>query len=205
MFITFEGIEGSGKSTQLDACARIFQSQNIPYILTKEPGGTKLGQTIREWLLSPDTSFHHHYTEVLLFIADRLEHVETVIKPALNEGLIVLCDRYKDSTYAYQQAGRQLDPDTIKMLNNLTDLEPDITLLFDCPIEVGLNRAKSRAKLDRFEDEAYDFHARVSQAYHLLAKNNANRFHIIYADDSIINVQNEMFNLLKTYINPLSI
>ena len=205
MFITFEGIEGSGKSTQLEACAAYFKSQNIPYILTKEPGGTKLGKTIRKWLLSPDTSFHHHYTEVLLFIADRLEHVETVIKPALNEGLIVLCDRYKDSTYAYQQAGRQLDPNTIAMLNNLTDLEPDITLLFDCPIEVGLNRAKSRAKLDRFEDETYDFHDRVSQAYHLLAKTNASRFHIINADDSIINVQNEMFKFLKTHIKQLSI
>ena len=205
MFITFEGIEGSGKSTQLEACSKKFKSCNIPYLLTKEPGGTDLGQMIRQWLLNPDTSFHHNYTELLLFIADRLEHVETIIKPALQKGKVVLCDRYKDSTIAYQLAGRQLDSSMIHMLNNLTDLEPNVTLLFDCSIDVGLKRAKSRAKLDRFEDEDLQFHHHVYQAYQRLAKNNPNRFHIIKADDSIGNVQRQMFEVLKPYIKQLSL
>tara|TARA_B100000427_G_scaffold324141_1_gene328768 strand:- start:3473 stop:4090 length:618 start_codon:yes stop_codon:yes gene_type:complete len=204
VFITFEGIEGSGKSTQIEACAEKFKACHIPFIITKEPGGTELGKMIRQWLLNPATSFHHQYTELLLFIADRLEHVETIIKPALHQGKIVLCDRYKDSTIAYQLAGRQLNPTIIDTLNNLTDLDPDLTLLFDCSIDVGLSRAKSRAKLDRFEDEDRHFHEHVYQTYHDLAKKHANRFHIIQADDSILNVQNQMFQVLSTYIKQLS-
>ena len=205
MFITFEGIEGSGKSTQIDACAQKFEACNIPFIVTKEPGGTELGKMIRQWLLNPETSFHHHYTELLLFIADRLEHVETVIKPALKQGMIVLCDRYKDSTIAYQLAGRQLDESIISLLNNLTELDPDLTLLFDCSIDVGLSRAKSRAKLDRFEDEDRQFHEHVYRTYQELAKKHSNRFHIIQADASIPNVQNQMFQVLSTYIKQLSL
>ncbi|RAP27126.1 dTMP kinase [Candidatus Marinamargulisbacteria bacterium SCGC AG-333-B06] len=205
MFITFEGIEGSGKSTQLKACSEKLTACNIPYLITKEPGGTELGTIIRQWLLNPDTKFHHNYTEVLLFIADRLEHVETIIKPALKKGIIVLCDRYKDSTLAYQLAGRQLDESIISQLNNLADLEPDVTLLFDCSVDVGLSRAKSRAKLDRFEDEDRRFHDHVHQAYQHLAKKHANRFHIIQADDSILNVQSQMFSVLSRYINQLTL
>lgn len=205
MFITFEGIEGSGKSTQLEICAKKLTECQIPYVITKEPGGTNLGKMIRKWLLHPETSFHHNYTELLLFIADRLEHVETVIKPALNQGKIVLCDRYKDSTVAYQLAGRQLDPKLIDTLNNLTELNPDITLLFDCSIDTGLKRAKERAKLDRFEDEDRSFHEQVFKTYHQLAIQNAHRFHIIQADASISQVTNQMLEILSKHIKALTL
>ena len=200
MFITFEGIEGSGKSTQLQLCADIFTKKKIPFILTKEPGGTHLGKTIRQWLLDPKTSFEHNYTEVLLFIADRLEHVETVIKPALKENKIVLCDRYKDSTLSYQLAGRQLNKDLILSLNNLTELNPDLTLLYDCPVTVGLERAKNRAKLDRFEDEDIAFHNRIFNHYHQLAKQEPNRFITINANDNIDTVHKNTLTVLSEHI-----
>lgn len=203
MFITFEGIEGSGKSTQLQLCADIFTQKNIPFILTKEPGGTHLGKTIRQWLLDPKTSFEHKYTEVLLFIADRLEHVETVIKPALKEKKIVLCDRYKDSTLAYQLAGRQLNKDLILSLNSLTELNPDLTLLYDCPVTIGLERAKNRAKLDRFEDEDIAFHNRIFTHYQLLAKQEPNRFIKINADNDIDTVHKNTLTVLSEHIKEL--
>ena len=203
LFITFEGIEGSGKSTQLARLSQHLDSKGIDYIATKEPGGTQLGQIIRQWLLDPNTSFKHRYSEVLLFIADRLEHVETVIKPALTKGSIVLCDRYKDSTIAYQCAGRKLDPRLIDTLNNLVDLDPDITLLYDCSVKEGLKRAKARAKLDRFEDEAIAFHERIHAAYQSLTKTYPKRFHIIDADASIDVVQDQTLEHLSPYIKGL--
>lgn len=203
MFITFEGIEGSGKSTQLELCADIFSKKNIPFILTKEPGGTDLGKTIRQWLLDPKTSFKHKYSEVLLFIADRLEHVETVIKPALEENKIVLCDRYKDSTLAYQLAGRQLDKTLISYLNNLTELNPTITLFYDCPVHVGLERAKNRAKLDRFEDEDIAFHNRIYTHYHHLLKKEPKRFIKINANQDIQTVHKSTLEVLSQHIKGL--
>lgn len=200
MFITFEGIEGSGKSTQLELCAKVLTQKNIPFILTKEPGGTELGKTIRKWLLDPKTSFKHKYSEVLLFIADRLEHVETIIKPALNENKIVLCDRYKDSTTAYQLAGRQLDKTLISYLNNLTDLNPDLTLFYDCPVEVGLERAKNRAKLDRFEDEDIAFHTRIFKQYHKLLECEPKRFVQINANQDISTVHEKTLEVLSQHI-----
>ena len=204
MFITFEGIEGSGKSTQIQKCCDLLASKNIPFILTKEPGGTEYGKTIRQWLLDPSTSFHHHYTEVLLFIADRLEHVESIIKPALNDNKVVLCDRFKDSTFAYQLHGRQLDSSVISMLNSLTLLEPDLTILFDCDIKTGLQRAKDRAKLDRFEDEHYDFHQRIYDAYHQLAKTYSQRFRIVDANGTIEDVYQKTLTILADYIKDIS-
>ena len=121
MFITFEGIEGSGKSTQLKKVASYLEKKGFTVTTTKEPGDTSLGKTIRSILLSPETTLHHNYTELLLFIADRCEHVESVIKPALKKRHIVLCDRYKDSTVAYQHGGRQLEKETIHQLNKLID------------------------------------------------------------------------------------
>jgi len=203
MFITFEGIEGSGKSTQINECKKIFEQRGVNYIHTKEPGGTKLGKIIREWLLNPETSFSHKYTEVLLFIADRLEHVETIIKPALSAGKIVLCDRYKDSTLAYQWAGRQLDLTIIEQLNALSDLEPNLTLLFDCPVEVGLQRASLRAKLDRFEHQELEFHHRIYNMYQQLAKQEPKRFKIINAADSIDAVKKQTLHILSGYIEEL--
>ncbi|RAP31340.1 dTMP kinase [Candidatus Marinamargulisbacteria bacterium SCGC AG-343-D04] len=197
MFITFEGIEGSGKSTQLKKCEEFLTKKGYPILVTKEPGGTDLGKTIRNWLLNPETTFHHRYSELLLFIADRCEHVESIIKPALSEKKIVLCDRFKDSTLAYQYAGRQGDKTLIYSLNNLVTIDPDITLLFDCRIETGLSRAKARAKLDRFEDENTAFHQRIQDMYHTLAKKHSDRFNIISTEDSIDNVFNKTISLLE--------
>ena len=204
MFITFEGIEGSGKSTQIERCKTLFESKQVPFIYTKEPGGTKLGQFIRQHLLDPTTSFQHQYTEVCLFIADRLEHVESIIKPALSAGKIVLCDRYKDSTLAYQWAGRQLNEQVIRQLNALTELEPDLTLLFDCPVEIGLKRAKDRAKLDRFEHEEVSFHERIYAMYNQLASDQPQRFKIINANASIDEVTKQMTTILTRYIKELA-
>ena len=200
MFITFEGIEGSGKSTQLEKCAHHYKEKGHDILITKEPGGTELGKIIRQHLLDPNTTFHHNYTEVLLFIADRLEHVETVIKPALNANKVVLCDRYKDSTLAYQQAGRQLDPTFIATLNTLADLNPDHTLLFDCDVTIGLQRAQKRAKLDRFEDETIAFHDRIKHCYTQLAEENPNRFHVINANDTLEAVFESSIAILNTLI-----
>jgi len=200
MLITFEGIEGSGKSTQLERLSKRLSSLNIPFIVTKEPGGTAFGTTIRNWLLHPDTVFSHPYSEILLFVIDRLEHVESVIKPALLAKKLVLCDRYKDSTIAYQQAGRKLDPTIITLLNKLTPLEPDLTLLYDCSVSVGLKRAKSRAKLDRFENETLDFHQRIADAYRALARREPQRFKIIDANASIDTVEQDTMTFLSTIL-----
>lgn len=197
MFITFEGIEGSGKSTQLNKCAEMLKTEGFDIIVTKEPGGTDLGKIMREWLLNPSTSFSHRYSELLLFIADRCEHVEGIIKPALKEKKIVLCDRFKDSTLAYQLAGRQGNSDLIHTLNSMVDIEPDLTLLFDCDVKTGLHRAKSRAKLDRFEYENIQFHKRIHKKYLDIAAENPERVQIINANESIDNVFKNTLSLLK--------
>ena len=197
MFITFEGIEGSGKSSQIARIERYFKENNIDYVLTKEPGGTKLGQMIRSWLLHPETTFKHRYSELLLFIADRCEHVETVVKPALAAGKVVLCDRYKDSTIAYQSAGRDLSIYVIQQLNSLVELNPDVTFLFDLPVEQGLERAKERAKLDRFEFEDIAFHQRIRDAYLRVADNEPERIIRIDASRSIDQVSNEIIRHLS--------
>jgi dTMP kinase len=179
LFITFEGTEGCGKSTQNKRLQAHFKAQGKDVVCTHEPGGTPFGAMIRKIILDPSTNFFHYHTELLLFMADRLEHVESVIKPALNEGKIVLCDRFIDSTYAYQLGGRRVSSDLISQLTSLVDLKPDITLLMDIIPEEGLKRAKKRASLDRFEKEEIEFHHRVQSAYHQLAANEPDRVHKI--------------------------
>ena len=198
MFITFEGIEGSGKSTQLKKVASYLEKKGFTVTTTKEPGDSSLGKTIRSILLSPETTLHHNYTELLLFIADRCEHVESVIKPALKKGHIVLCDRYKDSTVAYQHGGRQLEKETIHQLNKLIDLNPDATLLFDCDPTIGLSRAKARSAADRFEQETLHFHHRIRDTYVSIAKEDPQRVSIIEADKGDIDT---IFNHVITQLN----
>ncbi len=205
MFITFEGIEGSGKSTQLQRCADHFSAMGYDLVVTKEPGGTQLGKMVREWLLNPGTTFQHAYTEVLLFIADRCEHVETVIKPALKKGQVVLCDRYIDSTLAYQFAGRQLDEGFIHSLNNLVDLSADLTLLFDCDVSVGLSRAKARAKLDRFEHEELAFHERIKAQYCKLAREQSNRIKVIDANAELDDVFQQVVAVISPQLKRINV
>ena len=203
-FITLEGIEGSGKSTSIKDIKNILDFHSIDHIVTKEPGGSPIGQDLRALLLNKDSKISSE-VELLLMMADRKSHLDNLVLPSLKKGIWVISDRYLDSTYAYQGGGREIEFSIIDNLSSLLKLpSPDLTLLFDCSIDVGLSRAKSRAKLDRFEDEDRHFHEHVYQTYQDLAKKHANRFHIIQADDSILNVQNQMFQVLSTYINQLS-
>jgi dTMP kinase len=198
MFLTFEGIEGSGKTTQLRRLA-----ERIPNaIVTKEPGGTPSADRIRAILLDPDSHLDR-VAELFLFAASRRQHVMEVIRPALARGEVVLCDRFTDSTLAYQGFGRVLDLDQLRTLNAwATDsLTPDVTLLFDLPEEVGLSRARSRNAAvtpheGRFEAEDLRFHRRVREGYLSLAIAEPNRFVTINADGSAEDVFERMMSAL---------
>ena len=186
MFITFEGLEGTGKTTQINKLADYLSAKKHDVIITKEPGGTEFGQIIRQIILDPKTTFKHHYTELLLFFADRAEHVEHIIKPALAAKKIVLCDRYIDSTYAYQCEARGIPIDIIKRLDQMINLTPDITYLFDCDPKIGLARASKRAALDRFEQEELSFHENVRKGFHKRAKAEQKRINIINIEEKNI-------------------
>ncbi|MFC1770941.1 dTMP kinase [Candidatus Margulisiibacteriota bacterium] len=182
-FITFEGIEGVGKSTQILKLFNYLNQKEIPVIQSKEPGGTEFGLGLRKILLDPQMKFSSPYTEVLLFYADRLEHIQSKIKPALSSGKIVLCDRYLDSTFAYQIGGRNMPKSLIADLNKLVDLKPDLTVLFDMDLSQSLARAEKRSALDRFEQENLDFHQRVRDAYLFLAEKEPHRVKVIKVDN----------------------
>tara|TARA_A100001015_G_scaffold308053_1_gene405010 strand:+ start:2291 stop:2899 length:609 start_codon:yes stop_codon:yes gene_type:complete len=166
MFITFEGIEGSGKTTQIQLLEQWLADQTIDYVTTLEPGGTKAGNALRQMLLEVPSSIQNPRSELFLFAADRCEHIEQVIQPNLKQGKWVICDRYIDSTYSYQYGGRQhLKQDVLDIIRLTGALEPDLTIVLDLPVEEGLRRAKNRADLDRFEQEELAFHQRVRDAY----------------------------------------
>lgn len=163
--ITFEGIEGCGKSTQATLLQNFFESHQISSIISREPGGTPLGNQIRALLLKEKMS---HLSELFLFLADRNQHIHETIKPAIEEGKIVLLDRYYHSTYAYQSAGRNLPLKEIRLLNEqaIEGFHPDITFFIDVPVEVGFERKKTASmNLDRIELEDQEFHERVRQAF----------------------------------------
>ena len=171
-FITLEGIEGSGKSTNLKTIKSILDQNKIDYILTREPGGGPLGPNLRKLLLDKDQSISPS-VEMLLMMADRKDHVDNLINPNLKKGIWVISDRYLDSTIAYQGGGRELDVSLITSLSIALKLPtPDLTLLFDLPIDVALQRAEKRSELDRFEREPKDFHSRIRDSYLELASNN---------------------------------
>ena len=186
-FITFEGIEGCGKTTQIQRVAEHLQSQHLAVHLTREPGGCQIADQIRAILLDADNSAMVPRAELLLYAAARAQHVAEVIRPALASGQIVLCDRFTDATVAYQGFARGLELEMIGHLNDLaTDgLVPDLTILVDCPVSVGLGRAKARiARTDgpreeRFEQEALAFHEKVRDGYLRLAGAAPERFRIV--------------------------
>ena len=194
-FITFEGIEGAGKSTQLSRLAqRLGRPNDREVVVTREPGGTDLGQALRGLLLRRDGPTIAPTAELLLYAADRAQHVEETIRPALQRGAWVLCDRYVDATLAYQGGGRGLDLEWIQRLHRQPglDLVPDRTLLFDLEPDTGLSRARARdaesgraVEEGRFEAEALDFHRRVRAAYLELAAAAPQRFRIVDADGAI--------------------
>ena len=166
-FITIDGVEGAGKSTQIKFICDYLQAKGINVVLTREPGGTDLGEKIRELLLSTQTQSMHNDSELLLMFAARNEHIHHKIMPALERGDWVLSDRFTDASYAYQGGGRGLDIERIEQLERwvLGDFAPDMTLLLDIPVEQGMSRVESRGEKDRIELEKMDFFQRVRQAY----------------------------------------
>ena len=182
LFITFEGIDGSGKSTQAQRCYEALAARGIPVILTKNPGGTALGSELRNILLHTQSPITPK-AELLLYIADRVQHLEEVVKPALAQGTVVLCDRYSDSTIAYQGYGRGLDIGWIEALHELAfeNLQPHLTLLFEGPVETLLARAKGRSEADRLEREAVDFYQRIAHGFETLAAQSPQRIHTLDA------------------------
>ena len=185
LFITFEGIDGCGKSVQISKFGAMLKEQGIPFIITSEPGGTRIGQAIRKILLNVDNSDMEYLTELFLIEADRAQHVREVIKPALDSGNWVICDRYYDATTVYQGIAMGKHEKLIEQLNNEASLgcEPDITFLLDCPVEVGLKRIKKREtaekKRDRFEIKSLNFHMKIRYGYLALANKHKHRFRII--------------------------
>ncbi len=186
MFITFEGIDGSGKSTQLQRLAAALEGQGFPVLCTRDPGGTELGREIRHILLHRP-GYVSPQCELFLFMADRAQHVDELIRPALAEGKIVLCDRFIDSTVAYQGGGRGLPIEDIHQLNAMATggLKPDKTLLFDAPVDILLRRAKNRSDADRLEQEDIDFYERIRSQYLALAQAEPHRFLIVNAAQPI--------------------
>jgi dTMP kinase len=166
-FITIDGVEGAGKSTQITFICDYLKAKGVKVILTREPGGTDVGEKIRTLLLSNSTGKMHADTELMLMFAARNEHIQNKIMPALGRGDWVLSDRFTDASYAYQGGGRGLDVERIAQLEQwvLQDFTPDMTLLLDVPVEIGMSRVESRGKKDRIELEATDFFNRVRQAY----------------------------------------
>ena len=201
MFITLEGIEGSGKTTQIKHLSEFLQSKGHDCVITREPGGTKTGEKIRAILLDPESKDMDSLTELLLYMADRSQHIKKVVCPSLFSGKTVLCDRYYDATVVYQGFARGLDTGLINKLHELVfeDLKPDITILLDLPSETGLMRAwkqienGSRTSLEtRFEKETLSFHKKVRAGYLELARKEPLRFRIIDASNDENQVKNDI-------------
>ena len=199
MFITFEGGEGSGKTTQIQLLTKALQSQGFLVEVTREPGGTAIGDDIRKILLDAKNAHMTPLCEMLLYWAARAQHLEEKIKPWLASGKVVLCDRFVDSTVVYQGYARDLDRPTIRQLETLVcqDLKPDVTFVLDIPVDRGLERANARMagdsqKEDRFEQEKRDFHDRVHAGFLDLAEKEPNRFAVIDADRDIESIHNDI-------------
>jgi dTMP kinase len=182
-FITLEGLEGAGKTSRLADLKAFLEQRGKTVLATREPGGTALGERLRELLLAPDQGSMAPLTELLLMFAARSEHVARLILPALEAGQWVLCDRYVDASYAYQGGGRNLGEAPVAALEALLPqrARPDLTLLLDLPVELGLARARSRSAADRFEQETVAFHQRVREAYLARARQHPHRYCVIDA------------------------
>ena len=190
-FITIEGIEGVGKSTNIEFIREFLHEQGIEFVQTREPGGTELAEEIRNLILQERNEKMDNTTELLLVFAARSQHLNIVIKPALDRGCWVLCDRFTDATYAYQGGGRELGADKISVLEHMVhnDLHPDLTLMLDLDPELGLKRAANRGELDRIEKERLDFFQRVRATYLQIAEAEPERCTVIDASQSIEEVR----------------
>ena len=198
VFITFEGIEGSGKTSQSRILKEKLIKEGLPVIHTFEPGGTVLGEKIREILLDPHMKIDP-VSELLLYFAVRVQHVNEKIKPALEKGYVVICDRFHDSTIAYQGYGRGV---SLKIINDLykmfvDNLKPDLTILLDLPAEIGLKRNEKANKRDRFELEDITFHNKVKQGYLEIASSDPERFFVIDATNSPEQISESIYEYVK--------
>ena len=202
LFITLEGPEGAGKSTNREYLAERLREQSIDVLLTREPGGTPLAERIRELLLDPSDEPMAADTELLLVFAARAQHLQQVIRPALAKGSVVLCDRFTDATYAYQGGGRGLSIERIAQLEQFVqgELRPDLTLIFDLPVEIGLARASARGRLDRFEQEGRGFFEAVRQAYLQRAEQAPQRYRVLDAGQTLAQVQADIDALLPSLL-----
>jgi dTMP kinase len=200
-FITIEGIEGAGKSTAMTGLQALLEQYEIDYITTREPGGTPLAEAIRELLLQHRDEQVDAMTELLLIFASRRQHVQTVILPALQQGIWVLCDRFTDATYAYQGSGRGLPIAIIGQLQQMVhgELSPDLTLLLDLDVSIGLSRASKRSSPDRIENQVDDFFERTRRGYLQCAAADPGRFSIISAAES----QQQVMAQIETLIQPM--
>lgn len=200
-FITLEGSEGVGKTTNLEHIKSLLTEQGIDFVVTREPGGTELGEQLRELLLGHKHDGMADETELLMMFASRAEHLDKVIKPALEKGQWVLCDRFTDATYAYQGGGRGIDFKRIEILEDYVQgsCRPDLTLLLDAPIEVGRERANKRSAPDRFEKEQIDFFDKVRAAYLKRATNDPDRMKVINAALDLTAVKSQITDQINTF------
>lgn len=201
-FITVEGGEGVGKSSNIEFIASTLKAKGIECIVTREPGGTPLAEEIREVLIQRRAETVHPDTELLLMFAARAQHLNEKIIPALEQGVWVVCDRFTDATFAYQSGGRQLPSEKVSNLETFVQgsLRPDVTLLLDAPIEIGMARASKRAELDRFEEEKVEFFSRVRNTYLERARKDSNRFVVIDASLELEKVQQNIAKALEAVI-----
>lgn len=203
VFITVEGIEGAGKSTNLAFIRRCLEAAGKPPVVTREPGGTAIGEGIRRLLLEGRGEGMTPITELLLMFAARAEHLARIIEPALSDGRWVLCDRFTDASYAYQGGGRGIARRRIAALEDLVQgpMRPDLVLLFDVPARVGLQRARQRGgEPDRFEQQALEFFERVRDVYLQLADEQPQRYRVIDAQPPLAAVQAEIQRILDQYL-----
>ena len=189
IFISFEGVEGAGKSTQAKLLAEYIAKLGYLIVLTREPGGTPIAEHIREILLEPGNTDMTDITEILLYLASRSQHVRQLILPALSEGKVVICERFSDATFAYQGYARGFDLNSLEQMNEIATggLKPDLTIFLDLEAEDGLSR-KSEDDLDRLESESIDFHRRVRKGYFAIARKSPQRVKVIDARGSIEDV-----------------
>ena len=191
LFISLEGVDGAGKTTHIHFIEDYFRTKGLPFYMTREPGGTDLGEKLRLLLLHEEMDA---LTETMLMFAARCEHIQTIIKPKLDQGITVVSDRFTDATYAYQAGGKGVDARSIDVLKSLVqkDLDPDLTFLFDVPVEISIERLKDTRTMDKFEREEPSFHQTIRNAYLDLAQSFPQRFHVLNGTHAIEAIQDEI-------------
>ncbi len=202
LFITLEGIEGAGKSTVIDFIENFITSSGYDVVKTREPGGTAIGEQIREILLNKNNDKLTDDTELLLIFAARAQHLSEIILPNLTSNKIVLCDRFIDASYAYQGAGRGIEQSKINLLENwvMPDIKPDLTFLLDLDPKIAFERRNKRSDADRFESEDIHFFEKIRQYYLERAENEPERFRVINSELSLEDVQEQIKNILKDMV-----